>query len=250
MALSALRFHPDWKTTLLAASLLPVLIALGCWQLSRAEEKAQQAADWQMRMAGVERRVRGTLEPMPRYQRLVAQGKYDNAHSFLLDNRMRDGHFGYEVVTPLHLVGADEGDHVLLVSRGWLAGDPARRGLPVVAAVTGPVTVHGYAYDPQPGLVEALAENEVVWPVVAQWVDMEAFSSLLGQPLQPYVLRLSADSAGAFRTDWPLANLQPEQHIAYAVQWFAMAGMLVIAWLLLSTNLWAWWRGRRGSSHE
>ena len=47
----------------------------------------------------------------------------------LLDNRTREGRFGYEA---LGVVALASGGYAL-ANRGWVAGDPARRALPEVA---------------------------------------------------------------------------------------------------------------------
>lgn len=242
MTVTRLQFHLDWKITLLTALVLPVLVSLGFWQLGRAEEKQEVAAEYQQRLLAPPTRVTGQEHTVARYQRIQARGIYLNERSFLLDNRLRNGRFGYEVVTPLQLAGGG----LLLVNRGWIEGDPGRRYLPSIAEVAGEVNLTGYAYTPEPLPTAAMADSGERWPLTAQWVDFDAFAGVLGQALQPYVLRLDAGNRGALQTDWPLVNLRPEQHIGYAVQWFAMAAALLIAWIVLSTNLRAWWRARRG----
>ena len=38
--------------------------------------------------------------------------------------------------------------------------------------------------------------------------------------------------------DWQVVNVSPQKHQGYAVQWFAMAAVLFIFYLLRSSNLW------------
>lgn len=247
----SLQFRPDWKTSLFAGCLLPLLIGLGFWQLDRAEQKKAMAGEYLQRLHGDALEVTPATQQVSRYQRLRARGRYDNAHSFLLDNRLRDGRFGYEIVTPLLLANSAglPGPTVLLVNRGWVQGDPGRRWQPEIELVRGEVTLEGYAYHPQP-LPTAAFAGEASWPMLAQWVNLDAFADQLEAPVKPFVLRLDPSAAGALRADWPLLNLQPEQHIGYAVQWFGMAITLVLIWLLLSTNVRAWWSARHGDSND
>ena len=58
-----------------------------------------------------------------------------------------------------------------------------------------------------------------------------------GELLAPFVVRLAADQPGALRVDWQVINMQPEKHIAYAVQWFGMALALVIMSLIANSNI-------------
>ena len=38
--------------------------------------------------------------------------------------------------------------------------------------------------------------------------------------------------------DWQIVNVSPEKHTGYAVQWFVMAVVLGIFYILRSSNLW------------
>ena len=54
----------------------------------------------------------------------------------------------------------------------------------------------------------------------------------------PYVLRLDRESPAALTVDWRVVNVQPDKHTGYAVQWFAMAAVLAVFYILRSSNLW------------
>ena len=75
-------------------------------------------------------------------------------------------------------------------------------------------------------------------------------AAMLDTMLYPYSVRLDADSPGALTVDWPLVNMAPEKHRAYAVQWFCMALALLLIFLWRSSNVGAWLKQRRsqGSS--
>jgi cytochrome oxidase assembly protein ShyY1 len=179
------------------------------------------------------------------YARVAATGHYDNAHSFLLDNRMLHGRFGYEVITPFILQSAASGEVLhLLVNRGWIEGDPARRQRPAIAAVEGEVRLSGYVYRDTTKLTFFGNGTEQEWPKLVQNLIVEDLQQRLGQSVYPFILRLDAGAPGALRAEWQIVSMGPERHIAYAVQWFAMALTLVIVWLLISSNLWQLIRGQ------
>lgn len=117
-------FRPGLIPTLVVLALLPGLIALGCWQLRRADEKRDLLATY------TERQIEAPVTadrlrqlPDPAFYPVHLYGRFDAGHSLLLDNQMRDGKAGVELLQPFH----DQASGLwLLVNRGWLAW-PDRR---------------------------------------------------------------------------------------------------------------------------
>jgi len=115
----------NWKLALLSLVLILILISLGFWQLSRAHEKASLLKNFQ---------ARGSMPPASakdlsvlrdwRFYQLKVEGKFDEAHTFLLDNKIFNGKVGYEVYTPFKAKGVDV---AILVDRGLIAADWAKR---------------------------------------------------------------------------------------------------------------------------
>lgn len=248
MQAPVLVFRPERKLTLAAALALPVLLSLGLWQLDRARQLQQRWEQQRAVEAGEAQPVREAMPLPPSAQALVAHGHYDHPHSILLDNRLRNGRFGHEVLTPFRLAGSGEHAPALLVNRGWIEGDPARRWLPEIEPIPGQVALRGRAWQPAPRRVAAVLPDQQSWPLVAQWSDLDRLAQRLGHPLLPFVLRLEAGSPGALDVHWPRATRSPARHVAYAVQWFGLAAVLVLAWLLASSNAWAWLQARRRRS--
>lgn len=225
------------KVTLLTVILMPLLLMLGNWQLNRATEKRAIETEFisRQQQKPVEiARLDETADLAFRPVRLT--GRFDNEHPFLLDNRVHAGQLGYEVLMPLR---TDSGQWVL-VNRGWIKGKADRRNLPEVPAVQGEVQTRGTIYVP-PGKPFLLAEQQfedVDWPLVVQAVEVDKFSRVLNRPLFPSVVRLDQSAPGALKINWQPINVQPEKHVAYAVQWFAMAAALAIWFVFANTNLW------------
>jgi surfeit locus 1 family protein len=112
-------FRPGWLPSVLVLLLFPCLIALGFWQLVRAEEKSELLAAHQAQQLAAPISI-DELErqPNPAYQRVQLQGFFDARHTLLLDNRTRDGKVGVEVLQPFY----DQASGLwLLLNRGWLA---------------------------------------------------------------------------------------------------------------------------------
>ena len=100
-----------------------------------------------------------------------------------------------------------------------------------------------------PGRSYALGEPllDDGWPKRIQVVEMEQLSAALGVApgaLFPYPVRIEPAAPGALAVEWLIVNVSPAKHRAYAVQWFSMATVLALFYLLRSTNLWQLLTGR------
>lgn len=249
--LQGLRFDPEWRITLFCAVMVPLMSGLGLWQLQRAEEKTALAAAWEQRQRQRPAPL-GELWEEPAaslaYRPVQLRGTFLQDAYFLLDNRMHRGRFGYEVLGILQL----EGGGAALVNRGWTAADPSRRELPEVAWPRAPVDLSGHVYV-APGAPYLLAEQQLQpgWPKRIQAVEMDKLTppatALTGDGLFPYPVRLDPGVPAALTVDWQVVNVSPDKHRGYAAQWFIMAAVLSIFYLLRCSNLWQLLTGRGGS---
>ncbi|MGK2914904.1 MAG: SURF1 family protein [Porticoccaceae bacterium] len=216
---------------------MPLTVALGLWQLHRAEEKRGILAADEAR-ANAEPVSLADAQGVPdkRFLRVRVTGTIDNERVFLVDNRVRHGRPGYEVVSPFHAI---ETGRWLLVNRGWIAGGLDRRVLPPVPLLPGIVTLTGYLYQ-SPGKPFVLGSDQWQpgrWPQIVQHAEPDLLAERLGQSLFPYVLRLDASASPGLETGWEVVNMPPGTHIGYAVQWFALALALVILTIFANSNL-------------
>jgi len=241
----------NWPTTLFALAFLPLFLGLGRWQLQRADQKAAAQIAFEERENALPQNLSQLPTEPELYTRVAATGHYDNAHSFLLDNRILHGRFGYEIITPFIVKQntSSQGETQqsaphLLVNRGWVEGDPARLQRPIISGVEDEVQLTGYVYRDSTKMTFFGNGREQQWPKLIQNLIVDDLQRQLGAATYPFILRLDATSPGAFRTEWQIVSMGPERHIAYAVQWFAMAATLVVAWLLMSSNLWQLIRGK------
>ncbi|MEH6515649.1 MAG: SURF1 family protein [Halioglobus sp.] len=247
---SRLRIDVEWRIALFTGLLLPLLIFLGLWQLQRADEKAQIAQIYEARSQLPAAAFNPEMAQQPdhtlRYLPVNLQGAYLPGRDILLDNRIHQGRFGYQVVSPFRVAGSND---LVLVNRGWIEGDRSRRVLPEVPIEAGTVSISGTVYIP-PGEPYLLADQLYVdrWPLLLQALEIEKLAPLLAKTtaarLFPHVLRIDPEQAGALLVSWQVINVTPQKHQAYAVQWFAMAAALATLFILGSTNLWQLIRGK------
>jgi cytochrome oxidase assembly protein ShyY1 len=227
----------DWKLTLLYLLLLPVLVRLGFWQLSKEVEKRELLAVYDSRQqeAPVPLAALDAAADDLQYRQVSFTGYPDNAHVFLLDNRTYKGRVGYEV---LQAVRTDAGA-VVFINRGWAAQGATRADLPVIAPLPEVLELRGSVYVPvgeQAVLGAALMDSG--WPKVIEVLAparMHTVAALAGRRV-PYTVRVAEGVNGALVRYWPVVNLSPETHRGYAVQWFAMALALTLLYLYYSTR--------------
>lgn len=202
------------------------LCNLGFWQLGRAEQKKDWLAAQQAAMAGP-RLMLNQLEVKElaelRYRKAQVRGRYDAEHQFLLDNQVVDGKHGYFVMTPFFIEGQKQ---AVLVNRGWIEAASDRRVLPSVEVNPEEQEILA-RMNAFPGVGWRLKGAEIPtdsWPAAVQVIDSIVLSEKLGYELLPYQLELAPEAAGGYRRDWKIYSpIPPEKHIAYAVQWFALA---------------------------
>jgi surfeit locus 1 family protein len=234
-----MRFKPPLWSTVAALAAFSVLIALGYWQLDRAAQKQQRHLLFVQRytsppMALPEITAKAEIEAL-QWRRVRARGRYRDLH-VLLDNRVRAGVAGVEVLTVFELNGGAQ----ILVNRGWTSAPADRRLAPEVPVINGVVEIRGHAgpppatglrFDPEADHDETLAEHIIR----VQWVEPAALNERYGLALAPFVIFLERAAPGGFARDWPEPGNEAQRHVAYAVQWFALAVILVV--IYVSVNL-------------
>lgn len=213
-------FRPGLLPTLVVLVLLALLLALGGWQLQRAEEKSALLASQEARRQAPAQPI-GELERSadPAFQRVLLRGYFDGEHSLLLDNRTRDGRVGVELLQPFY----DQPSGLwLLLNRGWLPW-PDRRTPVAFSTPAGALQLQAWIYV-APGESFQLQADQPgnAWPQLLTRVDAGALWRQLGRAGWPYELRLLPGPA-AYQADWAVVAMGPEKHLGYAVQWFALA---------------------------
>ncbi|WP_020565404.1 SURF1 family protein [Methylosarcina fibrata] len=223
--------------TLVFLIFLPLLLALGFWQLDRAEQKRAWLEQQKLGLtAEVVRLSPATTEPPAalKFKRVEAQGRYDADHQFLLDNRISDGKVGYFVLTPFILEGSGK---AVLVNRGWVPSGPDRTKLPDLRIRQMPALVKGRINSfPGVGIKLEGAETPAAgWPSTVQVANSDILSKRLGYPLFPFQIELDKDQPEGYRREWRSSDVMPPaQHVAYATQWFALAFLLSMLFVWFS----------------
>jgi len=218
---------------------------LGFWQLDRADEKSAIVAAFSANQQAAPADVKALLAGgNQQYRSAWLTGALDSSRQIVLDNRVKNGRPGYEILEPMSVKGleADGLPQAMLVNRGWVPASLDRSQLPEVEPVVGEVQVRGFLYHNLRGGYRLDDQITVVrqWPSRVGWISVERAEELFGEPFYEYQLRLDSDSVGSLETGWVTVAVQPEKHTAYAVQWFVMAAVLLVMTLIANSNVGSW----------
>ncbi len=220
--------------TLLTAA---VFVRLGFWQLDRADQKQQILQNY---AAAPKLQVADINADTDLYTRVSGEAVLLR-QQLLLDNRIYQGKAGVHVLSPV-LLGPDQ---LLLINRGWLPLDPARRHLPNAPVPAAAVKLSG-RLAPLPQVGKRLGNqpelDPALWPQLITYADQnviqQAYRRALNLPelqLLPYVLQLDASmQAGFAGRNWSPVNFGPKKHLAYAWQWFTLALAVLVTWLVVT----------------
>jgi surfeit locus 1 family protein len=199
-------FRPRLWAFALALAACAAGIALGNWQRGRAAEK---------------------LERAERTERVALEGEFVPRYTVLLDNKTHRGRVGYEVVTPLRLRGSAA--HVL-VNRGWVAAGATREALPEVPTPEGQVRIEGFALEGFPKVFRL----EKGTGKLRQTLEVEAYAAETGLKLEPRVIEQHSSLPDGLARDWPPREAGAQKNQAYALQWYSLAGLAAVLFLVLS----------------
>lgn len=227
------RFRPSLWPTLFTVPALIVLVALGVWQVQRLHWKESLIAERQMR-SGLSAAALPERLAAPEdleYTPISVRGRFRHDHELYLAARTMNGRVGLHVVTPFEL----QDGRTLLIDRGWIPDgrrDPATRAegqLPGLVEVTGLARLPGWkGYD---WLQPDNQPEENLW----FWVDPPAMAAAAGLPEVIEGLYLEAGPAEN-PGGWPRGGQTrielPNDHLQYALTWFALAIALLVIYLV------------------
>ena len=231
------RFRPTLLLTVAMVAVAALAIALGNWQRHRADEKGAAAAlaSAAAREIPLDLAAAGGDVTAVLYRIVHGTGEYDAAHGVLIDNKVHGGRPGYDVVTPFKIA---PGNRYVLVDRGWVAQGPTRKVLPAVQTPAGVIEIVGRATIPPSRYLELKADTGA--GVLRQNLDIERIAVSSGLALLPFVVEQTdpVTPPDDLLREWPKPDFGVERHLSYTVQWYSLAALAIVLWLVLN------WRRR------
>lgn len=219
--------------TLIALSLAAALLAaglfgLGVWQLHRLAWKRDLIYKVETRIHANPTAAPPTASNNDAYRRLHAIGYFVHEKTTLVQALTTRG-AGFWVMTPL----ATDRGFTLLVNRGFVPPE-ARANY---SRPTGKVHVTGLLRltEPRGGFLRA---ND---PAADRWYSRDVAAITRTRHLSPPVANYFLD-AEASSDALPIGGLTvvkfPNSHLSYAITWFALAAMVVGAYIVLMRHEW------------
>ncbi|EQB17265.1 SURF1 family protein [Sphingobium lactosutens] len=211
--------------TLIALLLFAGFSALGAWQVQRLGWKRDLIAQ-------VDARIHATPVPAPAsadaadaYKRVTATGTFLHDRSTLVQASTVRG-AGYWVLTPLR----QRNGALLMINRGFVPPEAKTR----YDRPEGQVTVTGLLRLTEPG-GGFLRAND---PAADRWYSRDIAAIAAARRLAPAITSYFIDAqAGPSPDRLPVAGLTvirfPNNHLQYAITWFALAIMTVAAYIIV-----------------
>jgi cytochrome oxidase assembly protein ShyY1 len=229
-----LRFH--FRTIPFLATLILVLlgIALGNWQTRRAEEKTALQQRLDQGMAANPQTLDGSPVDPARleYHRVIVTGEFVPNWPVFLDNRPSAGRAGFILLMPFKIAGSEK---TVLVARGWLPRNTAEHDrLPPFTTPAGQLKIEGRAVR-QLARVMQLGTPAALQPkAIVQNTSPAEFAQASGLDLLPVVIEQTGPSlpGETLIRDWPAPSLDIDRHKGYAVQWYALALMAFLFFVI------------------
>ncbi len=216
-----------------AITLLFLMIRLGFWQLSRAEEK-QIIQNFVVEQNTKEIDLGKTLVSIDNlYQQAFGVGEYIHDQGILIDSQVSEGKVGYHIVTPFRL---EKNGRIILVNSGWIPVGVSRKIKPKVSLPEGRLNVSGRLQKPHAKPPIWKDETPLVQDGAWQYLSIEEFMKRSNLTVSPLILELEPNlvGVGGYERKWRVYDdTWINRHKAYALQWFSMAFVFTLMCLVL-----------------
>ena len=227
MATKILNSKVSWKITIFALIGILLTLSAAYWQYNRALFKEKQLSDYRERILMSPLDASGLIEAPDsqiHFRRVSLTGEYIHNATVLLDNNVRDGIVGYEVVTPFLM----NSGHVILVNRGWTK-KPARRGVaPNIAEPKGNLLVGivGKLNKRRLKLSSKLTEGNV-W----QNLPPSRYKEKFNLDVEKFMILQVEYQGDNLLREWGPPRVKIDTHLAYAGQWLLFSVLIVFLYI-------------------
>lgn len=228
-------FKPALIPTIVTLLILPILLRLGFWQLDRAEEKRDLIALFKQQDESgplfINKKIK--FDEKLNYRKAIVEGSYNLEKQIFLDNKIHQGKTGVHVLTPFKL---NNSEYSILVNRGWVPMAMDRLSLPKIETTKRQLSLSGKIkiIGKKPFMVGEQFQSNKGWPALMQWINIKDIENKSGLKLLPCLFLLDDKEQSGYVRDWNPVVMQPEKSTSYAVQWFSLALVLVIIYIVVN----------------
>jgi len=223
----------------IAALIVAVIgILLGNWQQGRAAQKtelqarlAARTAEPPLLLGPAAASAAPSDTARMEFRRVRMTGEFVSSWPVFLSNRPMNGQPGYILAMPFKIAG---GDAHVLVLRGWLPRQAEYGKLPPFSTPQGVVSVEGQVVA-SAGRVMELGGPQTLKPGdLVQNLAPQDLARASGLALAPFLVQQTRPAApgDALVRDWPQPAAGIDKHRGYAFQWYALAAMAILFFVI------------------
>ncbi len=224
------RAKPSVIVTALAILGLMTTLLAAHWQFNRAAYKEDLLREYRSKQTGVlfnlnEDRIEGRTDT--RYARVIVVGQFMPTEAFFLDNKVRNGVAGYELIVPFKFAYSDpqkKRNLTVLVNRGWKAWGVKRHPHQPIFEYNNSVYVSGII-DFDDKNVFRLGDFDIngkLWP----YLSIEETENYLGVDLENIIIHEEPTKRGLSSSFRP-PDFGISTHKMYMGQWLIFATLIV-----------------------
>tara|TARA_Y100000590_G_scaffold468792_1_gene653147 strand:- start:1450 stop:2175 length:726 start_codon:yes stop_codon:yes gene_type:complete len=224
-------FKPTFWSTFFSFLGIVLLICLGTWQLHRL--------DWKTNL--IRERESGFFAPsvtinsknhLEQYfwRRVEVSGSFDHSKELFLAARSLRGNVGFHILTPFKQTNGK----TILINRGWVPREKKESSSRLKGQIQGQITLEGIL-TPGSGKGPFTPENDKdknVW----LYVNFKEMSDIVGVHLEPAVIDMIETAPGGFPIGSQTRINLPNDHMQYAITWYALALALACVWFVWNKN--------------
>ena len=192
-------------------------LSLGIWQIDRGYDKKALENTFSQRQSLPVETNPGELNQNLYYRNIQISGIFGKKN-FFVDNKTLNGKAGYVVFSPFTLADSKK----ILVSRGWIESNQ-RDSLPELSLPQTKLKLDGMIRPFSKDFVLEDQAKQIADNFIIQGLDKELMENLSGEKFLPYVFEMSALSSLSLEPIWRPTSLKSTRHFGYAIQWFALA---------------------------
>lgn len=235
-------FKTSIASSLFAISIFISLVYLGIWQMQRGQEKKLFLLNMEIRNEKVAKSLQEFLDypyEKIKFYKTFIEGVPLQSH-FLLDNQiLKENNISKKANRVFSVIKINKFNKYILIDRGLLTVPINVDNLKKIYLPKKNIIWEGKIYNITKGLLLNknknlnLINNSIM---SIQKIDYDLISKKLNIDLLPFFIRLEQNSSFVFEQTDIKIPCPPEKHFAYAVQWFALAGVVGVYYLLLSVK--------------
>jgi surfeit locus 1 family protein len=231
-----MKFQPKLIPTLIFVPTLLLLIFLGTWQLYRLQWKNNLITELKSKqaMAIAEFSAKDPKNQDLEYRKVKVKGHFLHDKEIHVYGGNRGGvkdQGVYFILTPFQL----ENGGFLLVNRGWVPSKQKLASSRSETLITGEIEIEGTLLpsEKSPSFILKHEPANNIW----FWVDIPAIKAYTKLELFPYFLLQSKTSSSLpVGREIDITNIRND-HLGYAITWFAAALSLIIIYVLYHLRL-------------